>query len=325
MERVKVAVVGAGPAGIAVGVEAKVARIEPLVILEKAPHICDTIERLYRPGKRVDAIYRGIEVEPIGVCRFETESKESFLERMKRWVDRYKLNIHLNSEVNYIKRVGDLYEVTVNGEPKFLAEFVVIAIGIFGQPKKPDYPIPKEVKDRIFFEPPSFCPASGKILVVGGGDTAAEVACFLCEKCEVYLSYRRPQFFRINPVNLKILEEKVAQGRVKLLMSTDIERLEGDNNRVKVFYKDGRVDSYDFIFYCLGGSTPKGFLKYIGVEFDLEDNPKLNEFYETNLPKLFLAGDIAVQRGTIQLAFNTAHIIIKRIKDLLSKEAHDQK
>lgn len=315
MEEAKLIIVGAGPAGIAAGVEAKVAGIEPTVILEKAPHICDTIERLYRPGKRVDAVYRGVEVEPLGICRFETESKEAFLERVKRWVKDYALDIRLKSEVNYIKRVDDKYEITVNGEPSYLAEFVIIAIGIFGQPKKPDYPIPKEVKDRVFFEPPSFCPAGGKVLVVGGGDTAAEVACFLCSNCEVYLSYRRTQFFRINPVNLKILEEKVNEGKIKLLMGTDIEKLEPENGKVRVYFKQGFSDVYDYIYYCLGGSTPKGFLKYIGIEFDNEDRPKVDEYYETNLPKVFLAGDIAVPKGSIQLAFNTAHIIIKRIKE----------
>ncbi|MCS7149676.1 MAG: NAD(P)-binding domain-containing protein [Caldimicrobium sp.] len=319
MRRVKIAVIGAGPAGIASGVEAKLHGIEPVVILEKAPHLCDTIERLYRPNKRVDAIYRGVEVEAIGNCRFETESREAFLERMKKWVEEYNLEVELNSEVNYIKRLGDVYEITVNNEPKFYAEFVIIAIGIFGQPKKPDYPIPKELKGRVFFEPPSLCPSAGKVLVVGGGDTAAEVASFLCPNCEVYLSYRRPQFFRINPVNLKILEEKVAQGKVKLLMGTDIEKLEADDGKVRVFYRNGSVDTYDFVYYCLGGSTPKGFLKYIGVEFDLEDQPKIDQHFETNLPGVFLAGDIAVPKGTIQLAFNTAYIIIRRIKERVSQ------
>ncbi|MFN3567678.1 MAG: NAD(P)-binding domain-containing protein [Caldimicrobium sp.] len=315
MERVKLAIVGAGPAGIACAIEAKAMGLEPTIILEKAPHVCDTIVRLYRPGKRVDAIYRGLEVEPLGICKFETESKEAFLERIQRWIDEYKLDIRLQSEVNYIKKINNEYEITVNNEPKIRAEFVILAIGIFGQPKKPDYPIPKEVKNKVFFEPPNICPSSGKVLVVGGGDTAAEVASFLCKNCEVYLSYRRTQFFRINPVNLKILEEKVAQGKVNLLLGTDIEKLEPEGDGIKVYYKDGKVDIYDFIYYCLGGSTPKGFLKYIGVEFDLEDRPKVDENFETNLAKLFLAGDIAVPKGSIQLAFNTAHIILKAIKE----------
>jgi len=321
MERVKVLVVGAGPAGIACGVEAKEEGIEPTVILEKTDHICDTVHRLFRPGKRVDAVYRGLDVAPIGRLSFETESKEEFLKRMERLVSDYKLDIRLNSEVNWIGRRDNLFEIKVKGEPKFLADFVIVAIGIFGQPKKPDYPIPKEVKDRVFFEPPSLCPTSGKVLVVGGGDTAAETAIFVCKNCEVYLSYRRTQFFRINPVNLSQLEEKAKEGKVKLLLGTDIEALSPEGERVRVHFKDGSSDVFDFIYYCLGGSSPKGFLKYIGVEFNLDDRPKVDEYFETNIPGLFLAGDIAVPKGSIQIAFNTAHTIIKRIKERLSKKA----
>ncbi len=319
MERVKILVVGAGPAGIACGVEAKEEGLEPVVILEKSSQICDTIQRLFRPGKRVDAIYRGVEVAPLGRVSFPTESKEEFLQRMERLVSQYRLNVRFNSEVNWIGKKGDLFEVKVKGELLFQADFVIVAIGIFGQPKKPDYPIPKEIKDRVFFEPPSICPASGKVLVVGGGDTAAETALFTCPKCEVYLSYRRTQFFRINPVNLAQLEEKTKEGKIKLLLGTDIEKLDPAGDQVLVYFKDGRKDTFDFIYYCLGGSTPKGFLKYIGVEFDAEDRPKVDEYYETNIPGLFLAGDIAVPKGSIQLAFNTAYVIIKRIKEKLTR------
>jgi len=319
MERVKVLVVGAGPAGIACGVEAKEEGLEPTVILEKTDHICDTIVRLFRPGKRVDAVWQGVDVAPIGRLSFETESKEDFLKRMERIVSEYKLDIRFNSEVNWMSKKGEVFEVKINGEPKFLADFVVVAIGIFGQPKKPDYPIPKEVKDKVFFEPPSLCPASGKVLVVGGGDTAAEIAIFVCKNCEVYLSYRRPQFFRINPVNLSLLEEKVNEGKIKLMLGTDIEGLSAEGDRVRVHFKGGLSDVFDFVYYCLGGSSPKVFLKYIGVEFDLEDRPKVDEHFETNIPGLFLAGDIAVPKGSIQLAFNTAHVIIKRIKEKMQQ------
>jgi len=313
MEKAKIVVVGAGPAGLAVGVEAKAQNISPVIIFEKAEAFCDTIQRLYRPGKRVDAVYRKMVIEPVGICRFETETKEDFLERMAKYIQEYELDIRYRSEVNAIEKGNGTYKVRVGSE--FVAEtpIVVIAIGIFGKPRKPDYPIPKEIKDRVFFEAPCECPQGGKVLVVGGGDTAAETACFLCEGCdEVYLSYRRPKFFRINPVNHENLEKKAQEGRVNLMLNTDIDHLEPDPEGVKVVFKDGKTMLFDRIYYCLGGNTPDGFLRSIGVEFQ-DGKPVIDEFYETNLPGVFLAGDIALEKGSIMAAFNTAHRVVERI------------
>ncbi len=58
MEKTKIAVIGAGPAGIGVAVEVKEEGLAPAVIVEKTTHACDTIVKLYRAGKRVDAVYR---------------------------------------------------------------------------------------------------------------------------------------------------------------------------------------------------------------------------------------------------------------------------
>lgn len=315
MEKVKIIVIGAGPAGIATAIEAKANKIEPVVVLEKEKHICNTIVKFYKPGKRVDASYREKDIKPIGICSFETETKEEFLRRIENWIKEWNLDIRLNSEVAEIKKKNEDYEIFVRDKPEYLAEFVVIAIGIFGKPNKPSYPIPKELKDKVFFEPPLEIPEGKKILVVGGGNTAAEVACCLCDANQVYLSYRRPQFFRINEINLKNLEEKEKEGKLKLLMATDIEKIEPFNGKIKVYFKEGKEDVYELIYYCLGGTTPESFLRKIGIEFDDKGKPLIDEYFETNLPKVFLAGDIAFKQGSIMKAFNSAHIIIKRIKE----------
>ncbi len=315
MEKVKIVIIGAGPAGIATAIEAKANNIEPIVVLEKTENICNTIVKFYKPGKRVDASYREKDIKPLGICSFETETKEDFLKRIENWINEWKLDIKLKSEVTDIKRHNEGYEIFVKGNPEYIADFVVIAIGIFGKPNKPSYPIPSEIKDKVFLEPPLEMPKNKKVLVVGGGNTAAEVACSLSEENEVYLSYRRPKFFRINEINLKNLEEREKQGKLKLLMATDIEKIEPFNEKIRVYFKDGKEDFYDLIYYCLGGTTPKNFLKRIGIEFDDKGNPVIDEFFETNLNGIFLAGDVAIKQGSIMKAFNSAHTVIKRIKE----------
>ncbi|MCD6490441.1 MAG: NAD(P)-binding domain-containing protein, partial [Thermodesulfobacterium sp.] len=249
MKKVKIAIIGAGPAGIAAAIEAKANNIEPIVILERSEYICNTIVKFYKPGKRVDANFRKKGIKPLGICSFETETKEDFLQRIENWVKKWNLDIRLKSEVTGIKNKNGEYEIFVKGNPQFLSEYVIIAIGIFGKPNRPSYPIPKELENKVFFEPPIEMPKNKKILVVGGGNTAAEVACALCEANQVFLSYRRPQFFRINEINLKNLKEKEKQGKLTLLMATDIEKIEPYNDRIKVFFKNEKEEIYDLIYY----------------------------------------------------------------------------
>jgi thioredoxin reductase (NADPH) len=315
MEKAKIAIVGAGPAGIATAVEAKASGIEPVIVLEKFDQPCETIHKFYHPGKRVDAVYRKVKVQPLGICRFDTCTKEEFLALMEGYIKQYSLDIRFKQEVRKIERKGDCFRVETNQNLVIEAPIVVVAIGVFGRPVKPSYKIPKEVKDRVFFGTQAEAdPSFRKVLVVGGGDSAAETACFLSQNAEVYLSYRRPQFFRINQTNLDLLQARAKEGKIKLLMNTNIEGLEpAPEEGVKVNFKEREPLVVDAVFYCLGGTTPENFLKSIGVEMEGK-HPKVDESGETNVPGLFLAGDLVVEKGSIMAAFNSAHKVIEGVQ-----------
>jgi len=320
MEKAKVVVVGAGPAGIATAVEAIEAGLNEIVILEKTDHLCDTMVRLYHEGKRVDPFFMKVKVKPIGKLSIDTMSREEFLDFMKEVVEKYRLDIRFRHEVNKIKKKNDYFEIQAGKDAIFEAPIVVVAIGIFGRPVKPSYKIPKAISNKVFFGIPNKPMQNKKILVVGGGNTAAEAACFLCEKNEVFLSYRRPKFFRLNPINLCAIEDRWKQGKIKLMLNTDIQSLEPEDNMVCVHFKDGQKMCFDVIDYCLGGSSPQAFLSSIGVEMEGK-KPKVSEDGETNIKGLFLVGDLVVKKGTIMGAFNSAKRtvdgIIKKYRDVL--------
>lgn len=310
MKQLTVGIIGAGPAGIAAGVECKANGILNIEIFEKGTKYCSTIRRLYPGGKRVDKDYKGVIAACEGLCSFETETKEEFLKRIKKYISDYELKIEYDIEINGLERKDDLYILKAGTFHVAEAKIVIIATGVFDRPKKPSYPIPEAVKDRVFFELPKELPEGEKILIVGGGNTAAELACLLAGKCDVYLSYRRPKFFRINEENLKELEKR--KENINFFLGTEIKALEAHNGAVKVLFHDGHSDIFSKIFYCLGGSTPKNFLEKMGISF-LDNIPMIDEFGESNLERVFLIGDIAVKRGSIMYAFNSAHRAVKRI------------
>jgi thioredoxin reductase (NADPH) len=310
MKTLAVGIIGAGPAGIASGVECKGNGISNILIYEKESKFCSTIRKLYPPGKKVDKDYKGSIASSEGICSFEIETKEEFLKRIKKYINDYSLAIKYDTEINGLERKGDLYILKAGTLAVAEAHILIIATGVFDKPKKPSYPIPKEVKDKVFFELPKELPEGEKILIVGGGNTAAELACLLAGKCDVSLSYRRPKFFRINEENLKELEKR--KEYINFFLGSEIKALESDNKAVKVFFNDGHSESFSKIFYCLGGSTPKNFLERMGINF-LDNMPMIDEFGESNLERVFLVGDIAVKRGSIMYAFNSAHKAVKRI------------
>lgn len=315
MRKLKVGIIGAGPAGISAAVECKVNGIGDAVIFEKDEKYCSTIRRLYPAGKRVDKNYKGIVLQSEGICTFETESKEEFLQRMKRYIKDYELQIEYNIEINGLERKNDSYILKAGTFLVAEAQAVIIATGVFDKPKRPSYPIPPQIKDRVFFELPKEIPEGEKILIVGGGNTAAELACLLAGKCDVYLSYRRPEFFRINEANLIELEKRKED--ITFFLGTDIKALEAAENSVRVIFHDGHVESFEKIFYCLGGSTPRNLLEKMGIYFE-NDKPKIDEFGESNLERVFLVGDIAIKRGSIIYAFNSSHRAVMRLMDKYS-------
>lgn len=310
MRVTSVAIIGAGPAGIAAAVECKANGIDNLIIFEKGDNFCSTLRRLYPSGKRVDKNYKGISLSAEGICNFETETKEEFLERMAKYIRDYSIEIVYNTEINGMEKKEDSYILKAGTESVTKASAVIIATGVFDKPKRPPYPIPEEVRKRVFFELPKHLPEGEKILIVGGGNTAAELACLLAGKCDVYLSYRREKFFRINEENLKELERRKDQ--ITFFLGTEIKALEPVKDAVKVLFHDGHDEIFDKIFYCLGGSTPKNLLDKLGINFN-NDLPQIDEFGESNLERVFLVGDIAVKRGSIMHAFNSSHRAVKRL------------
>lgn len=316
METARIAVIGAGPAGIAVGVEAARAGISGTILYEKAGHPCDTVVSLYRVGKRVDSIYRKVAVVPRGTLSFKSETRESFLAWMDKTIGDYRLDIRYGHEVLSIKQEAGGFLLSCGNDVTVAASVVVIAIGIFGRPARPSYGIPREVQGRIYFSIPDNLPENKEILVVGGGDSAAEAACHLSLMNRVTLSYRRSEFFRINEPNLCTLNQCCSFENLKTRLGVDITAIAPDGERIRVSYHGGEEVSYDAIFYFLGGSTPRSFLEKAGV-FYAGDRPIVDRYGETEIPGLFLAGDLVAEKGTIMAAFNSAAATVEKIRTSL--------
>ncbi|TKX33671.1 NAD(P)-binding domain-containing protein [Campylobacter taeniopygiae] len=294
MKKIDLIVIGAGPTGIACAVEAKLKNKEVL-ILEKTNNICQTLVQFYKEGKRVDKVYKGCEGTNYGNIPFEDGTKESTIEMFENILKQYNIEVEFGSEVESVKQENNLFLVSTAKET-YECKNIIVAIGRMGKPNKPDYKLPMTLTKIINFNANSVL-GNEKILVIGGGNSAAEYAVDLAKTNNVSLCYRKKEFTRLNDINLKDITEAGNSGKVNLKLGIDIEAVEDENGKAKVNFNDSTSEIYDRIIYAIGGSTPVDFLQKCGIEVDDKGIPLMDENKESNVKGIFVAGDIATKNG----------------------------
>lgn len=307
-------VVGGGPAGIAAAAEAKLAGLERTVVFEKGPEHNHMIAKLYTPGKRVDLEWKGVDEPAEGALYIRPGNRETYLQTMADYIERFGVDLRVDAEVWNIERDEEGFFIThVAPDESYRSRAVIIAIGVMGRPNKPDYRIPARCKPHVHYDLTSKEIRDSRVLVVGGGDSASEAVQYLVEQGNrVVLSYRRDNFERMNDLNRDLLFELAKKGRADVWNPTNIEALSaGEGGGVVVHFTERDAEAFDEIVYCLGGASPAVFLRQIGLEFDGAYPDVDPETCETEIPGLFLSGDVALKgRGSITTALNTAHRII---------------
>jgi len=309
----QMAIIGAGPAGIAAAVESYLLGMRDIIILEKDENHNATIRKFYKDKKRVDKDWKGQKVELDGNIYFMDGTKESTLDFFDEILEYHSVELKTHTEVNKIIKKDEGFEVMIAGE-SVKAKYVVVTIGRMGKPNKPEYKIPSAIKKRVGFTLDG-CSQDEKILVVGGGDSAIEYAVDLSVRNEVSLCYRRETFRRANPTNQANIARAINNKEVTPILGENIERIEEENGKVKVIFQERESEIYDHVIYAIGGTTPSAFLSASGIE-ERDGKPVHDESYQTGIKGLYVAGDITQESGgSIALGLNHGYAIAHHILD----------
>lgn len=315
-------IIGAGPAGISMGVEAVTSGIdsEKVVIIEKAHEHSYMIRKFYPDQKLVTANYKGKAAVCNGVMCIPDYSKNETLSYLDQAIEKNKLKVHYQETVWKLEKCEDGYFNVSTEKNEFRTKTCVIAIGMMGKPNKPDYKIPSDIRDKVHFDITSKKIENSKVLVIGGGDSASEYAQYLSQEGNtVDLSYRRDNFARMNEINQVSLKALETRGVTELILNSNVVELKAAEDKVEVIFKEDEIESrqYENVVYALGGTTPKNFLKLLKIEFCGDDEPIVKDGYETSIGGLFLVGDLSAGKrgGSIISAFNSSHEAMKKICD----------
>jgi len=316
-------IIGAGPGGIALAAEAFASGIDPsrVLILEKGATHNSAIRQLYPEQKLTTANYKGFAARCEGLLCVGDMTKPETLQFFDKIISDYRINIEFNAEVYGMrgleKEVGARFRVE-SSKGVYESKVLACAIGIFGRPNKPkEYRLPPSLRERVLFDMTSQQIQNEAVLVVGGGDTAAEYVQYLRQQDNrITLSYRKADFTRLNQQNHDALLAMEQRGEVEILRNSNIKEIEDEAGRPRISFAEPEHTprTLDRVILALGGTTPTNFLHTLGIVFN-GDGPVFDEQGATNVDGLYLIGDLVVGKkgGSIITAFNSAVRAMKSI------------
>lgn len=192
-----VLVVGAGPAGLAVAACLRRRGVEPLVV-DRGEGVGDSwarrYERLHLHTPRIQSALPGLRI-PRSFGRWV--AKDDMAEYLRRYAAHAGVVPRFGTEVRRLERTGDSWTAVTADGAKLRTRQVVVASGYNCTPVEPAWPGQEgfggEVLHASRYSSPE--PYRGRdVLVVGAGNTGAEIAADLAESGagRVWLSVRTP-------------------------------------------------------------------------------------------------------------------------------------
>jgi cation diffusion facilitator CzcD-associated flavoprotein CzcO len=197
-------VVGAGPAGLATS-RALARRGIEHVVLERGPRVGHSWRQFYdslvlHTGKHLSAL-PGLRF-PASTPLFPTRA--DVVAYLDRYAAHFRLPVRTSAAVTTVERIAGLWRVRTRDGMEIAARAVVVATGTAASPWTPDIPGRREFAGRMLHSAEyrrSTDVAGPRVLVVGGGNSAADIATELAAAGRaVTLSVRSP--LRFSPLTV---------------------------------------------------------------------------------------------------------------------------
>jgi cGMP-dependent protein kinase 2 len=286
--RYDVIIIGAGPAGLSASVSAHQHQLNALT-LEKG-NLANTLDYYYQRGKYVMSQPAIIPLR--SGLPFEAGSREAVLAAWQAVATEQELNIHFDEAVQEVLKTDGYFSVTT-AQDSYTADNVILAIGKLGNPRRLGIPGEEltHVADRLV-NPQDHIDQD--IVVIGGGDSAAEVALALADHNRVSMVYRGGDFYRMNDSLRAQILDKTERKELSVYFSADPERIDPDSLHIGLPEQQLQIPA-DWICVKIGAEIPRQFLERCGVTFASTDAaalPEISPHYESQLPGLYLVGSM---------------------------------
>ncbi len=325
-----IAIVGSGPAGLSAAARAAQRDQQRMAAGEITAPTHILLESFNLPAKTIQRYQKGkfVMAEPGFLnlrsdCEFAAGSREVILGQWLHDIERNQINVRYRAEVVAIRGQQGAFELKLANGETILAAYVILAIGLEGNPRKLDIPGEAEASPAqmqyTLDDPDAF--SQERIVVVGAGDSAIENALALAKKNQVTILNRRAEFSRAKEGNLNAVLKAINDSRVTLdclyeAQPLAIEAQDDGSLLLQVETPAGRTAlPCDRIIARLGAFPPRKFIESIGIEFSsaaVDAAPTLSAQYESSVPGLYVVGSLAGY-PLIKQAMNQGHDVVEYI------------
>ena len=268
-----VVIVGAGPAGISASLAAKEAGLR-FVTVEQEDSLGGSI---YHYPRRKLAMTAPMTLPIVGKVNKLEISKEELLRFWSSITRENSIKINFTERMDAITKTGSGFLVKTSKD-SYNTKNVLLAIGRRGTPRK--LGVVGEEQEKVVYRLIDAEQYRGlHVLVVGGGDSAAEAALAIAAErgTTVAISCRGDDIFtRPKDKNRQQLKHSVETKRITVYLDANVKEIGPDT--VTLTYKGKETEiKNEAVIVCAGGTLPTPMLKDIGV--------MVNTYYGTAMAK----------------------------------------
>lgn len=274
-------ILGGGPAGLSAAIYASRAKLYTVLLDESIAggQVASTYHVWNYPG--TNGVVRGIDL----------------IENMKRQAKDFGAKIEEMKEVTEIQLTGDVKHI-VTEDTEYYAKTVIIATG--ATPKK----LPAEGEEDYRGKGVHYCATcdgalyqDADVIVVGGGNSAAEEAVFLTRYAKHVTVINIADHFKASKAEQ---DELFKTPGIDIIWSSEVKKINGDHFVKSVTIENVKTKevseiSTDGIFVYIGMKPRTDVFKGI-LELNEKNYIKTDEDMRTNISGVFAAGDVREKR-----------------------------
>ena len=316
-----VIIVGAGPIGLACGIECVKNNLSYLII-EKGTIVNSIFN--YPTNMNFFSTSERLEIGEVpfishGVKPNRTEALEYYRRVKQSW----ELNVNTYERVLSIEGENNNFLITTS-KNQYSSKKIIIAIGFYDQANKLNIAGEELKKVKHYYDEPHAY-VDQNILIIGGGNSAVDVA------LETYRYGAKAVTMAIRKSSLEDnvkywvkpdIENRIKEGAIKAYFNSEVLEIKEDCVRIKTEFGIREIEN-DFVLAMTGYHPDFEFLKSCGLNFvdDKTKEPVYDDVtFESNVKGIYLAGVVCCGIDTGKWFIeNSRYHAVNIIEDILGK------